>query len=99
MTDDNGAHEHHDQDRHGRRVERPTAAFDFSPASPTTGQRSRFTSTSTDPDGTIASQAWDLDGDGVFDDGTGATASQHVRDAGHYTVGLQVTDNQGAATR
>lgn len=54
-----------------------------------------FTDTSTDPDGTIASRAWDF-GDG----GTSTVANPtHVYAAsGSYTVRLTVTDNVGDST-
>ena len=74
----------------------PVAAFGISPASPSTGQAVTLTSSSTDPDGTVASQAWDLDNDGAYDDGTAATASQTYAKAGTYTVRLQVPDDDGA---
>ncbi|WP_210509040.1 S-layer family protein [Naasia sp. SYSU D00057] len=50
-------------------------------------------SASTDPDGTVASYAWQF-GDGTT--GTGATTSHAYSTAGTYTVTLTVTDNQGA---
>jgi len=51
-------------------------------------------STSTDPDGTIASYAWDF-GDGST--GTGVKPSSHTyKAAGSYQVKLTVTDNGGA---
>jgi PKD repeat protein len=50
-------------------------------------------STSSDPDGSIASYAWNF-GDGAT--GTGATASHTYAAAGSFTVTLTVTDNQGA---
>ena len=50
-------------------------------------------STSSDPDGTIASYAWDF-GDGIS--GSGATPSHAYASAGNYDVTLTVTDNTGA---
>ena len=51
-------------------------------------------STSADPDGTIASYAWDF-GDSAT--GTGKTASHSYASGGTYQVTLTVTDNIGAA--
>ena len=48
--------------------------------------------TSTDPDGTLASYAWNF---GDNSTGTGATASHTYAAAGTYTVTLTVTDNAG----
>lgn len=67
----------------------PTAAFTSSCNGLTCG----FTSTSSDPDGSIASYSW------TFGDGGTATAQNpsHTYSAGGtYTVTLTVTDNQGA---
>ena len=57
-------------------------------------QRYTFTSTSTDPDGTIVSTEWDLDDDGTFTDATGATASRAYGNGTHH-VRVRVTDNDG----
>ena len=76
----------------------PVAAFTSSPASPSSGDDVTFTSGSTDPDGTIASQAWDLNNDGLYDDGTGASVTKSFSKPGTYTVGLKVTDDNGAST-
>lgn len=73
----------------------PNAMFTIS-GSPTAGQIVTFTDTSSDPDGWIATRAWDLDNDGAFDDATGATATKTFPQAGTYTVRLQVTDDKGA---
>jgi hypothetical protein len=75
--------------------EPPTASFVFSPAAPVVGQPVLFTSTSTDPDGTIIGQAWDLNGDGSFDNGSGQTALRSFPAPGSYVVGLRVSDNEG----
>ena len=52
-------------------------------------------SASTDSDGTIVDYAWDLDGDGQYDDASGPTANFTTTASGSYIVGLQVTDNRG----
>ena len=74
----------------------PTAAFNYSPSSPRSGERTSFSSTSSDPDGTIASTLWDLDNDGKYDDGSGPTASWTYNKDGTRKIRLKVTDNGGA---
>ena len=74
----------------------PSAAFAVAPAAPQAAQTVTFTDTSTDSDGTIAARAWDLDDDGSFDDGAGATAARAFPAAGTYRVRLRVTDDDGA---
>lgn len=69
----------------------PTASF----TRMTSGLTASFTSTSTDPDGTIASYAWNF-GDGSS--ATTATASHTYAAAGTYNVTLTVTDNAGASS-
>jgi len=67
----------------------PTAAFTSSCSSLTCS----FTSTSSDPDGSIAAYSW------TFGDGGTSTLqnpSHTYAAAGTYTVALTVTDNQGA---
>ena len=46
---------------------------------------------------TRSTYAWDLDGDGAFDDSTGATPSRTYTQEGHVTVRLRVTDPGGLA--
>ena len=73
----------------------PQASFAFEPAAPVAGETVTFTSSSGDSDGTIAAEAWDLNNDGSFDDATGPAASRTF-EPGSHTVGLRVTDDQGA---
>jgi PKD repeat protein len=74
----------------------PQSSFSISPESPLTGDQVTFSSTASDPDGPLASQQWDLDGDGQYDDATGAVATRSFSAAGTYRVGLRVTDDKGA---
>ena len=54
-------------------------------------------SASSDPDGDPLTFEWDLDGDGVFGDASGALAESTFADNGEYSVGLRVTDPLGAS--
>jgi PKD repeat protein len=73
----------------------PLASLVHSPASPAAGDTVTFVSTASDPDGPIAAQAWDLDGDGSFDDASGPTAARSFTVPGSYTVSLRVVDSGG----
>ena len=74
----------------------PQAVFTYAPQVPYTGDRILLTSISSDPDGPIVAQGWDLDGDGAFDDGAGPTAELSYPAAGLYPVRLAVADRDGA---
>ena len=50
---------------------------------------------STDPGNDIDLYEWDLDNDGEYDDAVGVTAVFNSADAGAFTVGLRVTDDDG----
>ena len=52
-------------------------------------------SASTDPDAEPLTYAWDLDGDGAYDDGNGVTIGRTYTSAGSVLVGLKVTDPLG----
>lgn len=51
---------------------------------------------SSDVGGGPITHAWDLNGDGAFDDSTSATPTYTYMESGTYTVRLQVTDTDGA---
>ncbi len=75
----------------------PVASFSFAPLAPMVRDTVMLTSTSLDPDGPIAAQAWDIDGDGQYDDGGNVVAGIEFGRAGPHTVGLRVVDRDGAA--
>jgi plastocyanin len=77
----------------------PTAALSVSPQPVVAGEGAVLDgSGSRDPDGSVVSYAWDLDGDGSFETGGGAEARlAHVfEQAGSFQVGLRVVDATGA---
>jgi len=75
----------------------PVASFTATPDSGPAPLAVTFdASGSTDAEGDALSYAWDLDGDGQFDDASGVSASR-TYPAGTTTVRLRVTDARGAA--
>ncbi len=76
----------------------PRAELLAFPAAPRVGQEVTFVSLSRVPYGSIATEAWDLDGDGAFDDGIGPRVTWTFRRAGRHRVALEVIDTQGAST-
>lgn len=79
----------------------PVAQIKFTPSvsEPTVKDRIQISAEgSTDPDGSIFRWDWDLDMDGEYDDATGVYVNHQFSTNGLHTVGLRVTDNQGATT-
>jgi glucose/arabinose dehydrogenase len=77
----------------------PQAAFSAAPTSgdpPLTASFDAAASSDGDP-GDVLTYAWDLDGDGDLDDGTGPTASATYDSVGARTVRLRVTDVAGVS--
>ena len=76
----------------------PVVSLSASPATPAVGAPVTFTATASDPDGTVAAIDWDIDGDGQFDDGTGAVVTRSFGASGSRLVSVRATDNAGVAT-
>jgi PKD repeat protein len=77
----------------------PTASFTVTPSPAATRQTVTLNgSASSDPDGTIAKYEWDLDGNGTYEVDGGATATRTnvFSTVGAITLGLRVTDGNGA---
>ena len=55
-------------------------------------------SVSSDSDGPLGAQTWDLDGDGEFDDASGPRVAHVFPSAGIHEVGLRVADSDGVVT-
>jgi penicillin-binding protein 1A len=72
----------------------PTAAFTWSPTSPSSGATVHFDASASTDDGTIAKWVWGF-GDGSKDSSSGKTASHRYTAAGTYSVTLRVTDDSG----
>ena len=76
----------------------PVAAFTYSPLTPAVGQPVLLNAQSSyDPDGTIVSYFWDLDGNGS-DDMTGSLGQVTYQSVGTVFVRLTVIDNDGLSS-
>jgi YD repeat-containing protein len=76
----------------------PVASFTASPNPVLSGVTVNLNaSASSDPDGTVAQYDWDLDGNGSYEtNSAGATTTTSYATPGEKTIGLRVTDNNGA---
>ena len=73
----------------------PSSSFDFSPTVPDVGQTVKFTASAQASQGSITARDWDLDGDGQFDDFSGAVASWAFDSPGEHVVRLRVQQTNG----
>ncbi|HZX08173.1 ricin-type beta-trefoil lectin domain protein, partial [Kribbella sp.] len=77
----------------------PTAIIHATPASGPTPLTVTFDGTaSNDADGDPLTYAWDLNGDGVYDDSTAATVQHTYTTAGTVTARLRVSDGKTSTT-
>ena len=79
---------------------RPVASFTASPNPPRAGQTVTLNGSSSHyGNGTITNYKWDLKGTGKYETNTGSTptVTTSFPSAGTYTVGLEVTDSDGAS--
>ena len=74
----------------------PTASIANFPATPEAGQTASFVALPDDADGTVVSEAWDLDGNGTFET-PGSLVSRAFQAPGDYLVRLRVVDNDQAS--
>jgi len=76
----------------------PKAAFSFAPIPVERGRPVAFRSRSADPEGRLDKHGWDFDGDGRFDDATGASPTKTFpAGQNRIDVGLRVTDRDGGS--
>jgi PKD repeat protein len=73
-------------------VERAPLVFTYAPNPVTKGVPVTFTAAAADPAAKFDALAWDLDGDGQFDDGTGTSVTTVYPSALKVFVGLSGTD-------
>jgi plastocyanin len=70
-----------------------TPDFTWAPTAPQAGQAVTFHATSfTDPDGSVVSYQWDLDGNGTFES-SGASVTHTYAAGGNVSVGLRYVDD------
>jgi hypothetical protein len=74
----------------------PVAGFVWTPGTPVAGSDVQLYSTALDAEGPLASEAWELDGDGDFNDAFGPSAASTFT-AGSHDVSLRVTDGDGVS--
>jgi gliding motility-associated-like protein len=73
----------------------PNATVNFAATGVCLGDVTTLTANASVSSGTIATYAWELNGDGQFDDATTATVQQQFIAAGNYQIGLTVTTDMG----
>ncbi|MGE0635521.1 MAG: PKD domain-containing protein [Bacteroidia bacterium] len=83
---------------HGSVIVNPNPTANFSFTEVCLGASTHLTGSGTVSSGSIVSYAWELNGDGQYNDATGASIYNEFINAGNYQVGLRVTTNKGCTT-
>lgn len=73
----------------------PSVSLSYAPVAPATGESVTFTAEASDPDGSVASYEWSVDGSTV---GSGPELRHTFEAAGEHEVTLTVVDGAGATT-
>ncbi len=77
----------------------PTGSIQASSVQPLTGEGVSFTASGSDPDGGDVVYSWDVDGDGVFGDASGAAVGPYRYDVpGAVVVAVSIVDDEGGRT-
>lgn len=76
-----------------------SASFDYSPSAPEVGQTVAFAATTSGGTAAPIEHAWDLDGDGEFDDAVGARAQTSFAAGGSYVVRLRARSPRSRSSR
>lgn len=73
----------------------PMPTVEFSVANVCLGDETELTGISTVSSGQVVSYEWELNGNGLYDDGSGTSISNQFVSDGNYQIGLRVTSDQG----
>ncbi|MCG3166594.1 MAG: hypothetical protein POELPBGB_02374 [Bacteroidia bacterium] len=83
---------------HGSVIVNPNPTANFSFTEVCLGDSTHLTGSGTVSSGSIVSYAWELNGDGQYNDASGASIYNEFINAGNYQVGLRTTTNKGCST-
>lgn len=73
----------------------PTPSLEFAADGVCLGNQTELSASASVSSGQITSYEWELNGNGLFDDASGATVTNQFSADGDYQIGLRVTTDQG----
>lgn len=83
---------------HGSVIVNPNPTANFSFTEVCLGDSTHLMGSGTVSSGSIVSYSWELNGDGQYNDASGASIYNEFINAGNYQVGLRVTTNKSCTT-